>query len=327
MKRELSIDICGFRKIREGNYYYVDKTRMIEDVIKTKNEITLITRPHQFGKTTNLTMIQEFFDITKDSRSLFTGLTITDTPYVEQMNTRPVIYLPLRECIGKSVEEIEFKIAEQIAEEYEKYDVLFEQRKFNRNRSVYRRFYATHDMLDEMVLYGGDVNHDLLTGSLTCLMKALHTYYQKKPLLLIDEYDQPLMSARRQGFRDKMRNFFRALFGEACGENESFKQAVITGSQGMEREKVFSKRRNISVCTIGNKLYAMHFGFTLDEVKELFAYYEIHVRIEDVYALYEGYTFGHHQQMYHPKSIFTFVRDMHAIWSGMMDLPKEKISS
>ena len=310
MKKELPIDIDNFRTIREGNYYYIDRTLMIKDIMKTKHTVTLITRPYQFGKTTAMTMLREFFDITTDSQALFEGLAIMGTAYAECINSRPVIYLGLKECIGSNVEAMKFKIAERLAEEYEKYRVLFAQKEIDESMRVYRGFSAMCDMLDEVTLRDQDISHHLLAGSLACLMKAVYTCYQVKPLVLIDDYDQGIIWARRQGFRKEIVDFFAEFFGAAFHGEANLGQAVMTGYQGMARERVFSKINDLSVYTLRSKHYTKYLGLTVDEVQGVFDYYEMNHGIYHVHTFDDGYQFGKNQRMYRPKSIFTFVKEI-----------------
>ena len=311
MKKELPVGIDDFSEFQAGNYYYIDKTWMIQDMIQSTDEMILITRPHQFGKTVNMTMIREFFDITKDSRTLFKNLAIMETVYAKQINSRPVIYLTWKDCIGTSASAVKSKIAEQIAEEYENYRLLFLQQESGENDCLYDHFHRTYEMLDEVVLDGGEVNDQLLIQSVACLMKVIAAYYQVKSLVLIDDYDQPMANGHRQGFRQEMSDFFIAFFEEIGNSKEILGQIVMMGCQSMTRKKIFSELDRVSLYTArsNSKQYAAYFGFTADEASQLFACYGVDIQIDNIHLFDYQYQFARNQQMYSPKHIFSYIEN------------------
>ena len=200
MKKKLPIGIDSFREIRETNRYYVDKTLMIDDFLQYEDKVSLITRPRRFGKTLNMTMLREFFDVTKNSQAIFTGLNIMETESACKINKVPVIFLSFKNCDGYTLRLLKKGLFDEIFREYQKYAIYFEGH-VNKNDFGYIQFYHTLDMMMKNAL-----TDENLMFSVTYLMEAIHAFYQVKPIVLIDEYDQPLIVAYEKGFRKG--NFF-----------------------------------------------------------------------------------------------------------------------
>jgi len=296
----LPIGIDSFRKIREEGKYYVDKTLMIRDFIQYGDEVALITRPRRFGKTLNMTMLREFFDITADSRAIFDGLTIMDTEYADQINTRPVIYLSFKDCKADTAESLLFDIGSVILGEYVKYHEVLEGKADVAN-AYYHRFYMIYDML-----LGNTVTNDFLKISITTLEQALCEFYKVKPIVLIDEYDQPIISSFSNGYHDSLKNFFSGLYGSALKGQDCLHRALLTGIQRVVKESIFSQLNNVSVYTVTDSLYSLYFGFTEGETQELLALCGLELD-GPVKEQYDGYVFGG-AEMYNPWSILNYAK-------------------
>lgn len=296
MKR-LPLGIDKFRKLRTGNFYYIDKTGMIADFLQNGAQVTLITRPRRFGKTLNMDMIKEFFDIDAKSADLFDGLAIMDTEWRSEINSRPVLFFSFRDCKGD--EPILVYLIKQV--------LLRE----------YQRFLHVSKNLDEMdadqyrkvldCLMAGDTNTVPISNAIAFLSKLVSQYYGKNPLIMIDEYDTPMTSAYTEGCYEKLRMFFTALYGSALKGNDYLDMALMTGIQRVAKENIFSGLNNLYVCTVNSESYSQYFGFTEQETSTLLQDYGLAMD-ESVKAMYDGYRFGS-TEIYNPWSILSYARD------------------
>ncbi|WP_303620621.1 AAA family ATPase, partial [Hungatella hathewayi] len=221
-RRTLPIGNDNFRKLRENGAYYVDKTLMIKEFIETKDEVALVARPRRFGKTLNMTMLREFFDITEDSREIFEGLAIMDTEYADQINSRPVIFFTFKDCKGATADELMFIVKQTVYQEYLRYEKLLRD-KMDKNAFETRDFY---EMIE--ILRDPQANQGQYSLSIQRLTQFVKTGYGIAPILLIDEYDQPIMSSYEYGYHDQLGPFFSNLYGSAMKGNPSLDQALIT---------------------------------------------------------------------------------------------------
>lgn len=297
-RKILPIGNDDFRKLRENDAYYVDKTRMIKDFIEMKDEVALVARPRRFGKTLNMTMLREFFDITKDSRDIFKGLAIMDTEYAEQINSRPVIYFTFKDCKGATVDELLYLVKRNLYQEYLKYEKIL-RNKLDKDSFETRDFY---EMID--VLRDPQANHGQYSFSIQMLTQLVKDSYGISPILLIDEYDQPIMSSHEYGYHDQLGQFFSNLYGSAMKGNPALGQALLTGVQRVAKESVFSQFNNARVYTVLHKTYAPYFGLTAEETEQLLADYGLKMD-ESVRRKYDGYRFGD-IEMYNPWSILNY---------------------
>lgn len=297
-RKILPIGNDDFRKLRENDAYYVDKTRMIKDFIEMKDEVALVARPRRFGKTLNMTMLREFFDITKDSRDIFKGLAIMDTEYAEQINSRPVIYFTFKDCKGATVDELLYLVKRNLYQEYLKYEKIL-RNKLDKDSFETRDFY---EMID--VLRDPQANHGQYSFSIQMLTQLVKDSYGISPILLIDEYDQPIMSSHEYGYHDQLGQFFSNLYGSAMKGNPALGQALLTGVQRVAKESVFSQFNNARVYTVLHKTYASYFGLTAEETEQLLADYGLKMD-ESVRRKYDGYRFGD-IEMYNPWSILNY---------------------
>lgn len=296
-KKALPIGNDDFRKIREGNFYYIDKTLMIKDFIETKDEVTLITRPRRFGKTLNMTMMREFFDITKDSKAIFDGLSIMSSEYASQMNSRPVIYFTFKDAKGSSIEILSYQLKQVMRNEYGRYEQLF-QGKIEES-VVTRSFYQTYEsLMDHSAPYF------YLSGAITHLVQVVFEFFHVPPVLLIDEYDQPIISSYQHGYHEQMGDFFSSFYGSGMKGNPALHRALLTGVQRVAKESIFSQFNNVRVYTVLDRKYAPYFGLTESETKEILEDYGL-VLDEAVQKKYNGYRFGD-IEMYNPWSILNY---------------------
>ena len=296
--KPLPIGIDDFEKVRRGGYYYVDKTLMIRDFLEMRDEVALIARPRRFGKTLNMTMIRDFFDITKDSLDLFQGLAIMDTEYGKQINSRPVIYFTFKDCKGDTAEDVFLLVKQKIYQEFLRYEKLL-RGKLDRTSYEGMDFY---DMID--TLRNPKAPVPLWTNSVQLLTQVAKEIFGVPPILLIDEYDQPIMSSYEKNFHEQMGTFFSNLYGSAMKGNQALGQALLTGVQRVAKESIFSQFNNARVYTVLNPQYAAYFGLTEAETEELLDAYGLSLNAA-VRKEYDGYLFGG-VEVYNPWSLLNY---------------------
>ena len=280
MKKPLPIGIDDFRKVREQAYYYIDKSLMIKEFIDMQDEVALIARPRRFGKTINMTMLREFFDLTKDSKEIFCGLGIMDTEYKEQINSRPVIYFTFKNCKGATIEELMVQLKLSMQEEYNRYKELLGG-KLDREKFSVSKFYETYENIKRL-----DSPYIYLSSALLDIVRMVNEYYGLKPVLLIDEYDQPIMSSYEYGYHDNLKAFFSNFYGSAMKGNNFLGQALITGVQRVVKESIFSQFNNPQVYTVIDKEYAQYFGLNKQETETLLRDYGLELN-ENVQKMVE----------------------------------------
>ena len=299
-RKTLPIGTDDFRKLRENNAYYVDKTLMIKDFLEMRDEVALVARPRRFGKTLNMTMLREFFDIAKDSKALFEGLTIMDTEYASQINSRPVIYFTFKNVKGVSVEELTAQLKLSMQEEYSYYERIFKG-KLDKNLYGTEKFYETYELLMDR-----KSSYIYLSSALLDLTRVVYEFYGIRPVLLIDEYEQPIMSSYEYNYHEQLGAFFSNFYGSAMKGNPSLGQALITGVQRVAKESIFSQFNNPQVYTVIDKDYAPYFGLNEDETSRLLEEYGLELN-EEVRRMYDGYQIGG-IEMYNPWSIINYAK-------------------
>ena len=312
IKQPLPTGTDNFKEIRTGGFYYIDKTLMISDFLQLKNKVTLITRPRRFGKTLNMTMLREFFDIEQKSAELFAGLAIMGTEYVSELNTKPVIYLTFKSSSGATIDDLKDGLAHQMMQEYIRFGEIFAD-KANEADIRYFTFYQTYEALKKVLTPRprdkkdeSQVDTGLFKKSLTTLLKAVTHFYNKPTLLLIDEYDQPLLNAHESGFREQFsKEIYADFLGDALKGNEALGLSVLTGIQRVAKESIFSKLNNPVVYTVVDEIYASYFGLTEAETKKALEDNGLALT-EDVRRYYDGYTFGG-TDVYNPWSILNYI--------------------
>lgn len=297
MKKKLPIGISDFKKIIDGNYYYFDKTELIKSIIGEPGEVKLFTRPRRFGKTLNMSMIKYFFDIeSKDgNKKLFENLKISENEYFEKQGTAPVISISfksysenswgngfemIKNTISDLYDEFEFVKENLSARKKEKYDSIL----FNRATE------ATWKL------------------SLLDLTKYLYEYYGQKVVVLIDEYDQPIINSYVKGYYQEAISFFKTFYGVVLKDNNYLEMGIMTGILRVAKENIFSGLNNLRVHTILDNRFTEYFGITENEVEKALKDFNLEFELQDVQKWYNGYLFGD-IEIYNPWSIINFLND------------------
>lgn len=298
--QKLPIGNDEFREIREQGYYYIDKSLMIKDFIEMGDKVALIARPRRFGKTINMTMIREFFDITVNSHDLFEGLAIMDTPYGAQINTVPVIYMTFKDCKGTSAAELLYRLKKELLQEYLRFgkavETCLEQGSYEKENY----------QINLKILRDWESSHMYVTDCLADLTRIVNACFKKKPLLLIDEYDQPIMSSYEFDYHDETITFFSNFYGMALKGNPYLDQALLTGVQRVAKESIFSQLNNPQIYTVMDQEYAPYFGLNTEETERVLNDYGLELTGE-VRQMYDGYRIGG-QDMYNPWSILNYAK-------------------
>ena len=297
MLKGLPIGVEDFKKIRETNCYYIDKTKLIEDLLIDKTEVKLFCRPRRFGKTLSMSTLRYFFDIKngEENRKLFDGLYISNSPLMSEQGKYPVIFITMKGIIGRDLEEVIKDIEVKIYELYNRY--FFIEERLNPNaREVFNRLARKEGSIAE------------IKSSLRFLTQFLYEYYNQKVVLLIDEYDSPLLNAVEKGYYTEMKDFLRAFYGDALKTNEYLQMGVLTGIIRVTQAGIFSDLNNIENYTILKKSYSQYFGLLEVEVEEALRYYGIEYKLDEVRAWYDGYNFAG-TEVYNPLSILKYIKE------------------
>ena len=303
--KKIPTGIKSFRKLREENYYFVDKTLMIKDFLERGSEVTLVTRPRRFGKTINMSMLSEFFDITKDSKEIFKGTKIMDTSYASELNQYPTIFISFADA-KRDKTSIVSTIKDQVLKEWDKYDYVFDDlTKYEQNK---------HDFLENRLMNYSNGNLEGIVDSISFLMDKLKDYYHKEVMVFIDEYDTPFIEAHTKGFYEEVRGGLSGLLHNSLKTSNSLKYAFITGIQRVAKENIFSDLNNLVVCDVTDQRYASYFGFDSNETRELLEYYGLQLNNE-VKEMYDGYHIGN-QDIYNPWSLLNYVdtKELTSYW-------------
>lgn len=284
---KLPVGIDDFRKLRESHFYYVDKTRLIEQLLLNWSEVTLFTRPRRFGKTLNMSMLKSFFDIGTD-KALFDGLYISGNKELcdEYMGKYPVIFLSLKGVEGLTYEEAFEAFVRIMGKEVNRVSFLADSDKLTQiEREQYKGL---------TIMKNGRLAFDKekLISSLQLLSQLLYKHYGKKAVILIDEYDVPLDKAFQNGYYNEMVPLIRGLFGQALKTNEFLQFAVLTGCLRISKGSIFTGLNNFKVMSITDSRFDEQFGFTDSEVKKLLSDYGMDSHFDEVKEWYDGYHFG-----------------------------------
>ena len=294
--KKIPIAIEDFREVREQNYYYVDKTKFIEDILNDGSEVKLFCRPRRFGKTLNMSMLKYFFNIENqdENRKLFNSLYIENSPMMKEQGKYPVIFISLKGISGSNFEEALSKIKNKISTLYDEYkDILPSLDEFD---SLKFKKYLIEQ-----------VDKSSLESSLLFLTKILYKYYNQKVIVLIDEYDSPIISAYEKRYYNEMRDFLRAFYGDVLKTNNYLKMGILTGIIRVAQAGIFSDLNNFTNYTILNNEYSDCFGLVESEVKAMLDYYNIGYEMPEVKSWYNGYSFGENE-IYNPWSILKYVQ-------------------
>ena len=302
--KKLPVGLENFQEIEKSGFYYVDKTKLIEQLFENWSKVNLFTRPRRFGKTLNMSMLKSFFEIGAD-RTLFDGLYISRNQKLceEYMGKYSVIFLSLKGIDGLSFEAAKYRLTELIGVEAERFAFLADSEKLTENeRSKYRA-------IIHLVNGKYSMDEDMLVSSLQTLSQLLCRHYGQKAIILIDEYDVPLDKAFQHGYYKEMVSLIRGLFGQALKTNDDLQFAVLTGCLRVSKESIFTGLNNFKVYVADDVRYDEEFGFTNEEVKKLLANYNLQEHFEKVKEWYDGYHFGD-ADIYCPWDVINYVDDL-----------------
>ena len=303
-KLKLPIGIDNFEKIRKENFYYVDKTKLIEQLLERWGEVNLFTRPRRFGKTLNMSMLKYFFEIGTD-QTLFDGLYISDNPQLkeEYMGKFPVIFLSLKGVEGLTFENAKYRLMQLVGREANRFHFLSDSDRLTEDdKKIYHAMISLSDGMYSM-------NEEVLISSLKILSELLYKHYGKKTILLIDEYDVPLDKAYQNGYYREMVSLIRGLFGQALKTNDYLQFAFLTGCLRVSKESIFTGLNNFKVLSIMDSRFDEQFGFTDDEVKNLLASYGLASHFPETKEWYDGYHFGN-ADVYCPWDVINYVDEL-----------------
>ena len=301
MKKRLKLPVVieNFEEIRRNQYYYIDKTKLIEQLFDSLGKVSLFTRPRRFGKTLNMSMLKSFFEIGTDT-SLFDGLYISENKELceQHQGQYPVIFLSLKDVEGLSFSEAKRRCIQLIKREAERfYGLKNSERLLDIDKKNYCR------LLDMTVQ---EEDSDIVSSSMKMLSALLYKHYGKKTVILIDEYDVPLDKAFQHGYYKEMVHFIRGLLGEALKTNDSLAFAVLTGCLRVSKESIFTGLNNFKILSITDTRFDEQFGFTDTEVRTLLSDYQMEDRFAEVKEWYDGYRFGN-ADVYCPWDVINFV--------------------
>ncbi len=299
-RKMLPTGIENFEEIRRNNsYYYVDKTGLIRDLLKSRGKVNLFTRPRRFGKTLNMSMLKCFFEIGAD-KTLFDGLAISkETALCEEcMGKFPVVFISLKDVDGLTFKEAYGKLHEIIQKEIRRLYFLTESSKLSEmDKQAFNKLASTDEEVE-------------IQKSLALLTELLYKHYGQKTILLIDEYDVPLDKAFQHGYYKEMASLIRGLFSPALKTNDFLQFAVLTGCLRVSKESIFTGLNNFKVLSITDSRFDEHFGFTDVEVKMLLEDYDLLDHYDDTRRWYDGYRFGN-VDVYCPWDVINYVDLLH----------------
>ena len=306
-KKAVPVGIEDFERIINEDYYYVDKTMLIEKLLINRTPVTLFTRPRRFGKTLNMSMLKYFFDVKdkEENKKLFENLKIYDSEYMSEQGKYPVIFISLKDLKEDTWEECLESIKDIMYKIFNEYNFLREKLNIVEKRQF--------DKIWEIT--GNERN---FKTSLLDLSNYLNKYYGEKVIILIDEYDAPIINAFDKGYYNEAINFFQTFYSSALKTNNSLKYGILTGITRIIKEGIFSGLNNLYVNTILSKDYSEYFGLLESEVIEMLEYFDMKYKIEEVREWYDGYIFGE-SEVYNPWSIVNYVREkeIKAYWANV----------
>ena len=300
-KLKLPVGIENFEEIRKNQYYYIDKTKLIEQLFNSLGKVSLFTRPRRFGKTLNMSMLKSFFEIGADP-SLFDGLYISGNHdlCMQHMGQYPVILLSLKNVEGLSFESAKYQMMELISKEAARHGNLRESKTLDENAK------KEYEALTTFSNGRYQMTEEALLGSLQTLSELLSSHYHKKTVILIDEYDVPLDKAFQHGYYKDMVALIRTMFGKSLKTNDALAFAVLTGCLRVSKESIFTGLNNFKILSITDPRFDEQFGFTDTEVRKLLSGYHLEERFTEVKEWYDGYRFGK-ADVYCPWDVVNFV--------------------
>jgi len=297
MKKKLPIGISNFKEIIEDEYYYFDKTEFIENLFEEVSKIKLFTRPRRFGKTLNMSMIKYFFDIENknENKKLFENLKISENEYFKKQGTAPVISISFRNYDESSWENGFEMIKNTISDLYDEFEFVKE------NLSARKK-----EKYDSILF--NRATEATWKLSLLDLTKYLYEYYGRKVVVLIDEYDQPIIDSYVKGYYQEAISFFKTFYGVVLKDNNYLEMGIMTGILRVAKENIFSGLNNLRVHTILDNRFTEYFGITESEIEKALKDFDLEFELQDVQKWYNGYLFGD-IKVYNPWSIINFLND------------------
>ena len=295
--KPLPIGVEDFKRLVDNEYYFVDKTLMIKELLENKETVNLFTRPRRFGKTLNMSMLQRFFEATEKSNAyLFDGLKIAAYPeYMAYQGQYPVISISLKSMKRASYQEAYFEYVKLLSDEFERHEIILQSDAVSEEDKL--EFQKIKRRIAEPKEYNSAVK---------LLSKCLQKVYQKNVIILIDEYDVPLENAYHEGFYDDMTNLIRSCFESALKTNPSLEFAVLTGCLRVSRESIFTGLNNLKTYSITKNKFSQYFGFTQEEMKEILQAFSLEQYAETIAKWYDGYRFGL-TEIYNPWSVLNCI--------------------
>ena len=305
-KKAIPIGIENFEDIIKDNYYYVDKSMLIENILVNRAAVTLFTRPRRFGKTLNMSMIKYFFDVRNkdENRKLFEGLKIFGSEYMKEQGKYPVIFVSLKDLRADTWEGTFENLKSFISDLYAEFEDM-------------REIMNKRDKIKFDKIFYEEEKGDYET-SLKLLSNYIYKYYGKKVIILIDEYDAPIINAFDKGYYNEAINFFQVFYSSALKTNDSLKYGILTGITRIIKEGIFSGLNNLYVNTILGKNYSEYFGLLESEVIEMLDYFQMKYKTKEVKDWYNGYRFGD-KEIYNPWSIINYIKEkeLKAYWANV----------
>ena len=294
--KKIPIGVDDFKKLIENNALYIDKTKFIIELLDDAAEVKLFTRPRRFGKTLNMSTLKYFFDIknANENRRLFNGLDIEKSVYISEQGKYPVIFISMKGIKTKDWEHCLYDLKGLIGDLYNEFEYIREV--LNESElNTFNKIWLKEDIAE-------------YKNALKILTTYLYKYYKKEVILLIDEYDTPLITSYKYGYYDEALPFFKVFYGEALKTNPYLKMGIMTGIIRVIKAGIFSDLNNLRVYSILNRQYSDFFGFTQSEVESALKYFNIENEIPEVKSWYDGYKFGD-SGVYNPWSILNFLTD------------------
>ncbi len=295
--KPLPIGVEDFKRLVDNEYYFIDKTLMIKELLENKETVNLFTRPRRFGKTLNMSMLQRFFEATEKSNAyLFDGLKIAAYPeYMAYQGQYPVISISLKSMKRASYQEAYFEYVKLLSDEFERHEIILQSDAVSEEDKL--EFQKIKKRIAEPKEYNSAVK---------LLSKCLQKVYQKNVIILIDEYDVPLENAYHEGFYDDMTNLIRNCFESALKTNPSLEFAVLTGCLRVSRESIFTGLNNLKTYSITKNKFSQYFGFTQEEMKEILQTFSLEQYAGTIAKWYDGYRFGL-TEIYNPWSVLNCI--------------------
>ena len=295
--KPLPIGVEDFKRLVDNEYYFVDKTLMIKELLENKETVNLFTRPRRFGKTLNMSMLQRFFEATEKSNAyLFDGLKIAAYPeYMAYQGQYPVISISLKSMKRASYQEAYFEYVKLLSDEFERHEIILQS-----------DLVSEEDKLEFQKIKKRIAEPKEYNSAVKLLSKCLQKVYQKNVIILIDEYDVPLENAYHEGFDDDMTNLIRSCFESALKTNPSLEFAVLTGCLRVSRESIFTGLNNLKTYSITKNKFSQYFGFTQEEMKEILQAFSLEQYAGTIAKWYDGYRFGL-TEIYNPWSVLNCI--------------------